>query len=168
MWAALFGLMFVCSTMILPSAAAQRWCLRRQKETGAIGAAIEADIDVAVSCDLQSSNTLDWTDFFGEFLCDFSWRLAERFGELKRDGQRQLAKRCLARLLYRNRDVVNSVTYADVPRNCVDNSCFELVEQPSVIRAGSMPGSEIRQFARAIRQVPSGYRRACLLGKMVR
>ena len=98
MCAALLGLMLVCSTMILSSERVRRRGLGAH-QSGAIGGAVEADVDVPVAGHFQGSDAGDRADLGRQFGRDLFGRLAQLFGELESGGDGHLAEIALARLL---------------------------------------------------------------------
>ena len=98
MCAALLGLMLVCSTMIFSPAPAGSSQFAAQ-QSGAVGAAVEADVDVAVAGDFHGGDAGDRADLLHQFGGDLFGRLAQLFGELEGGGDGHLAEIALARLL---------------------------------------------------------------------
>ena len=99
MCAALFGLMAVCSTMVLPSpdgAAATRVLGEpRAQKRGPVQEAIQ----VAVRRGLDARQALDRSDRGGQLLRDRARRLSQAPRELECDRQRQIAQRAVRRVV---------------------------------------------------------------------
>ena len=112
MWAALLGLMFVCSTMIFSPAAACGWRGSGQ-QGGPVGGAVEPNVQVAVAGHFEGGHALDAGESGGQFLCDLSGGLAKLLGELERDRQGKLPERALLRLLEQDWNV-HSILFSDV------------------------------------------------------
>ena len=86
MCAALFGLMAVCSTMVLPpgggAAPARRW----RSHAGSKRRAIQKEVHVAVRRGLDSREALDRAERADDFLRDDARRLAQPARQLEASG----------------------------------------------------------------------------------
>ena len=71
----------------------------------AVGATVEADVDVAVAGHFHRRHACDGTDLFHQFRGDFLGRLAKLLGELERRRHRHFAEIALPRLLDGHRQI---------------------------------------------------------------
>ena len=73
--------------------------LSPRKQGGAVGAAVEPHVDVAVAGHLHGRDARDGADLVGQFGGDLLRRLAQLLGELERGGHGHFAEIALPRLL---------------------------------------------------------------------
>jgi hypothetical protein len=94
MWAALLGLMLVCSTMIFSPATADLGFGSAQ--AGGVAGAIQADVDVTRAGDLQRGDAFHRRQRSDDLLSDLARRLLQRLRQRKAHRQRQLAELAIA------------------------------------------------------------------------
>ena len=75
------------------------------QQRGAVGAAVEPDVDVAVAGHLHGGHAGDGADFADQFGGDLPGRLAQLFGQLEGAGDGHFAEIALPRLLDGDRQV---------------------------------------------------------------
>jgi hypothetical protein len=97
------------------------------EEGGGVGGAVETDVDVPVAGDLEPGDAGDGADLVGELAGDFLRGLAELFGQLERDRDRELAEVALARLLDGDGNL-DAVPDQDVRTECAGNLLFNGME----------------------------------------
>ena len=105
MCAALFGLIAVCSTMVLPACGAGAGRAparpsRAQQERRPI----EEDVQVAVGRGLDAVHAGHGADLRGQLLGDDARRLAQAAGQVERHGRAEVAHRAVGRRFDGNRD----------------------------------------------------------------
>ncbi len=108
MWAALFGLIAVCSTIVLPwlPAAVVPHGIRRRtrrQPAGELRRAIQKEVDVAVRCRFDAREAIDGTERADDLLRDDARRLAQPARQLEGERDRQITERAARRNFDRNR-----------------------------------------------------------------
>ena len=107
MCAALFGLMAVCSTIVLPASAAGRAAGAAEAERAPQERrAIEKTVQVAVRRGLDARDAVDRAERAGQFLRDRARRLAQPARQLEGDGQGEVAERAGRRVLDDDRRLI--------------------------------------------------------------
>ena len=117
MCAALFGLIAVCSTIVLSgcdrATVHRRPRSARQEERGPV----EEQIQIAVRARVDARDARDRAECRRQFLRDGPRRLAQRARELERDRHREIAQRAGGRHLDgERRDVASARTAGGWPR----------------------------------------------------
>ena len=105
MWAALFGLIAVCSTIVLPSARRVVASRRRvwRQPARELRRAVEEEVDVAVRRRFDAREAVDRPERADDLLRDDARRLAQPARQLEGERHRQIAERAAGRNLDRNR-----------------------------------------------------------------
>lgn len=129
MWAALFGLMLVCSTMILPSGFSSRPG-RSAEDCVRVSYTVESNIDIAVAGHFHRADAFNGAEIREQLRRDRFGRLFQLPCELKGYRYRQFAKGRLLRLFEHDWHF-GSILFPNVRGDAPGNVFLDRVEHKS-------------------------------------